>query len=104
MTNNYDVTLNITCRHIELTPGIKDHAEKRFAKVLKKFAHQDLKVHLVLDVQKNRQIAEGEVHVTGHTFTAKEEGTDLYAAIDRVADLLGTQLKKNKEKLTDHHA
>lgn len=103
MTSAHTINVNIACRNLELTDAIKNHAEKKFSHTLSKFAHQDLDVHLVLHVEKHRQIAEAQVHVTGHTFHSKEEGSDLYVAIDKVADILAAQLKKNKEKLVAHH-
>ncbi len=103
MTNSYAVNVHIACRNIELTDGIKAHAEKKFSHTLSKFAHQDLEVHLVLHIEKNRQVAEAQMNVSGHTFHAKEEGGDMYVAIDNVADILAVQLKKNKEKQVSHH-
>jgi len=43
------------------------------------------------------------VHVTGASLHADAEHDDMYAALDLMADKLDRQVKKHKEKLTDHH-
>jgi len=56
-----------------------------------------------MDVQKFRHIAEVNVHVNGHDFTAKEESEDIYGSIDLTAKSLERQIKKFKGKLIDNH-
>ena len=38
------------------------------------------------------------IHAAGHTFTAKEESADLYAAIDLASDNIDEQLRRYKER------
>ena len=48
--------------------------------------------------------AEATVHcAASKTIHAEAQAADLYAAIDALADKLDRQVKKHKEKLTDHH-
>jgi putative sigma-54 modulation protein len=44
------------------------------------------------------------VHVGGGTIHADSIEENMYAAIDMLVDKLDRQVKKFKEKLTDHHA
>ena len=60
-------------------------------------------VHVVLSVEKLRQKAEATVQITGNTLHAECENEDMYAAIDSMVDKLDRQVKKHKEKVTDHH-
>ena len=53
---------------------------------------------VVLDVVKLRHSAEIIIHAAGHTFTAKEESADLYAAIDLASDNIDEQLRRYKER------
>jgi len=59
--------------------------------------------HVILSVEKLDQKAEATVHVAGGNLFADAVDADMYAAIDALADKLDRQLKRHKEKLTDHH-
>ena len=89
--------LNITARHLKLTPAIHDYVEKKLNKA-KRFLDNLIWAQVILDVSKNRHIAEIVLHTSGRTFTAQEEGADLYAAIDLASDKLDEQLRRFKEK------
>jgi len=97
------INVNITFRHTEATDALRTYATDKITNCLQKFAHQDTDAHLVLSVEKNRQIAEVTAHVDGSTLNAKEESDKLYTAIDTLVDTLSQQLRKKKEKLTAHH-
>jgi putative sigma-54 modulation protein len=97
------VQVNITFRNTEATDALRKYASEKIAHCLQKFVHHDTEAHLVLRVEKNRQIAEITVHVDGAAINAKEEGDKLYTAIDNLVDTLQQQLRKNKERITDHH-
>jgi putative sigma-54 modulation protein len=88
---------NITARHIKLTPAISDYALKKVNKARRYFDHL-IWTQVKLDIEKNRHMAEFIVHAAGHTFTAKEESTDLYAAIDLTSDKMDEQLRRYKER------
>ncbi len=74
-------------------------------KLLKKLYGQDHinNVHVVLSIEKLVQKAEATMHLNGTEIFANAESTDMYAAIDALADKLDRQIKKYKEKITDHH-
>lgn len=89
--------LNITARHLKLTPAIHDYVEKKLNKA-KRFLDHLIWAQVILDVTKNRHIAEIILHTSGRTLTAKEEGADLYSAIDLASDKMDEQLRRFKEK------
>lgn len=89
--------LNISARHLKLTPAINDYVHKKLEKA-KRFLDHLIWAQVVLDVSKSRHICEIILHTSGRTFTAKEEGADLYAAIDLASDKLDEQLRRFKEK------
>ncbi len=97
------VQVNLTFRNTEATDALRAYATEKITHCLQKFIHQDTEAHLVLRVEKNRQIAEATLHADGATINAKEETDNLYSAIDALVDNLTRQLRKNKEKLTQHH-
>jgi putative sigma-54 modulation protein len=93
--------LNITARHLKLTPAIADYAQKKLLRARRYFDHL-IWAQVILDVEKNRHIAEFVIHARGHTFMAKEVSTDLYAAIDLATDKLDMQLRRFKERRRPH--
>lgn len=101
--NAQPIHLNITFRNTDATEPLKNYAHEKIGHCLEKFAHKETEVHVVLRVEKNRQVAEVSTYVDGATIVAKEESDNLYAAIDAVTDSLTQQLRKHKEKLTSHH-
>ena len=54
--------------------------------------------------QRTKVPAEATVYMGGGTIHADSTEDDMYAAIDMLVDKLDRQVKKHKEKLTDHHA
>ena len=97
------INVNITFRNTEATDALKSYATEKIRNCLKKFVHHDTEAHVVLKVEKNRQIAEITCRSDGADFNAKEESGDLYASIDTLVDSLTHQLRKHKDKLTAHH-
>ena len=59
--------------------------------------------HVVLSVEKQRKRAEATLHLAGAKLFADAVGDDMYASIDALADKLDGQVRRHKEKLTDHH-
>ena len=97
------VHVNITFRNTEASDALHSYSTEKVTHCLQKFIHQDTEAHLVLRVEKNRQIAEITLHVDGASINAEEETDNMYSAVDALVDNLTRQLRKNKEKLTKHH-
>ena len=89
--------INITARHLKLTNAIDSYVRKKVSKAGKYFDGDDVWVHVILSVEKNRQITEINFHMGKLTFRAKEQSPDLYASIDITVDKLEKQLRKQKE-------
>ena len=94
--------INVTGPHVEITSSLKNYASEKVGKLKKHFDHVTT-THIVLRVEKKRQLAEATVNATGATIHANAEGEDMYAAIDILADKLDRQIIKHKEKKTNHH-
>ncbi|MDD4051931.1 MAG: ribosome-associated translation inhibitor RaiA [candidate division Zixibacteria bacterium] len=90
----------ISARHFDLTPELKDLAEENFAS-LERYYNNIISVHLILDVEKHRKMAETQIKVYGQTISSTEESGDMYASIEAVFDKAREQLKKYKGKLRD---
>jgi putative sigma-54 modulation protein len=94
--------INLTGHHVELTPPLHDYVNAKMERLERHFDHVT-DIHVVLSVEKLRHKAEATLHVSGGTLFADAVQEDMYAAIDSLTDKLDRQVKKHKEKLTDHH-
>jgi len=93
--------INVTFRHMNPSDALKDYAEAKFEK-FKKYLHEPVEVHVVLQVQKIRQLAEVTVKAKHFRFHGMEESQDMYASIDLAAGKIERHLKKHKEKVKNH--
>ena len=94
--------INLTGHHVELTPPLHDYVNTKMERLERHFDHVT-DIHVVLSVEKLRHKAEATLRVSGGTLFADAVQEDMYAAIDSLTDKLDRQVKKHKEKLTDHH-
>lgn len=94
--------VHITARHINLTDAITNYLTKKVNRLERHFDHL-VWANAILWVEKHRHLAELVIHSPLHTLRAKEEATDLYAAIDLLVDKIEKQLKKIKEKRVANH-
>ncbi|WP_097460101.1 ribosome hibernation promoting factor [Mangrovitalea sediminis] len=92
--------LNITGHHVELTSALKDYVTAKFQKLERHFDHIS-NAQVTLSVEKQRQEAEGILHISGAELHACAEHEDMYAAIDLLIDKLDRQILKHKEKNID---
>jgi len=94
--------INLSGHHVEVTPALRDYVNSKLERLERHF-DSVTNVHVVLSVEKQRQRAEATIHVSRANLFADAEHEDMYAAIDALTDKLDRQIKKHKEKLTDHH-
>ncbi len=95
--------LDVTGHHVDLTDSLREYVASKLEKIERHF-DQVTDVHCILTVEKLRQKAEATVSVNGAKIYADATEEDMYAAIDALVDKLDRQVKKYKEKLSDHHA
>ena len=95
--------LNLTGHHIDITPALRERVAEKVARVERHFDNLT-DIHVILTVEKLRHKAEATVNVPGERLFAESVEKDMYVAIDTMVDKLDRQVRKFKEKLTDHHA
>ncbi|MEN8213647.1 MAG: ribosome hibernation promoting factor [Pseudomonadota bacterium] len=93
--------VNLTGRHMDITDSIRNYVTSKFTKLERHFDNVT-RVNVILSVEKQRQMAEANFHVSGQDIYADTENEDMYAAIDGLIDKLDRQLMKYKEKLQNH--
>lgn len=94
--------LEITGHHLEVTESMDLYIREK-ADRLKRHFDKVLKIHFILEVEKQRHKAEATFHANGNHLFADAYADDMYAAIDALIDKLDRQIVKHKEKLKSHH-
>lgn len=95
--------IQLTGHHVELTDSLRDYVNNKFER-LERHNEKLADAHVVLTVEKMQQRAEATIHLARANVFADAESEDMYAAIDSLVDKLDRQLKKHKEKITDHRS
>lgn len=93
--------ISLTGHHIDITEALRNYVDSKFERLERHFDHVT-NVHVILSVEKVRQKAEATMHVNGADIFADSTEEDMYAAIDGLVDKLDRQVKKHKEKITNH--
>ena len=94
--------INLTGHHVDLTSPLRDYVNSKMERLERHFDNVT-NIHVILSVEKLRHKAEATMHVSGGHLFADATEADMYAAIDALTDKLDRQVKKHKEKITDHH-
>jgi putative sigma-54 modulation protein len=99
--------LVIQGKNIEITDAIRDYVEQKILKAVSHFKHLTNEVDVNLSVARNprissKQSAEVTLYVDGAVVRAEESSESLYASVDLVANKISRQLRKYKEKRSNH--
>jgi putative sigma-54 modulation protein len=94
------MNLNVSGHHLEVTPAIRTYVRSKLERVTRHFDHV-IDAHVILTVDKLLQKAEVTLHVRGKDLHCESQESDLYAAIDLLADKLDRQVLRYKGKLQE---
>jgi putative sigma-54 modulation protein len=97
----FDMQIFLTGRNLEVTEALRRYAEEKVGR-LQKYLEKITSAHIVLSIQKYRQIAEVTLRVRDLTIRGEESTTDLYSSIDLVVEKVERQLQRYKGKILDH--
>ena len=92
------MTILLTGRKADLTPGLKSLAERKLQK-LERLVHESPDVHVILTREKHRHIVEIVVHARVGTLTAKADGGEFEESLGLAIDRLLAQARKHHEKI-----
>jgi putative sigma-54 modulation protein len=93
--------IDITGHHVDVTPALRAYTTEKMQKLARHF-DQVNSIHVILNVEKLQQQAEATVNAAGRTLFATQTATDMYASIDGLVDKLDRQVRRYKDRLTDH--
>ncbi|MDH4101306.1 MAG: ribosome-associated translation inhibitor RaiA [Nitrospirota bacterium] len=91
----------VTGKNIDVTAALKSYAEEKVRKV-EKYLHNVSEAVVMLSCEKYRHIAEVSIKVNGVLIQGKESTEEMYSSIDKVMDKIERQVRKYKEKLSNH--
>lgn len=93
------MTINVTSRHMDVTPPLKTYAEQK-ANKLTKYFDRIMGIEVVIDNGKDQSTVEMIVKADhNNTFVARHTQPDAYACVDGCMDKLERQLSDHKKKL-----
>ena len=94
-------------RNLELTPALREYTQSKLERAVQHFEDMVVEADVHLSVARNprvpQQTAEVTVFANGTVIRAQERSENLYASIDLVASKLSRQLRRYKERHSDHH-
>ena len=95
------MSIKITGRHLVITSALRQHVESRFERLVRydvKLTH----LEVILGVNKLQHHAEVVCTMQGRRIQAKASTQEMYTTIDQLVDRLAIQIRKYKERQTDH--
>ena len=90
-----------TGRHVDVTPTLRRHVEEHFGKLDHIFNDTTAAAHVIIEVEKNRNVGEVILHWRGETLTARDVNADMYQALTRAIAKIEKQALKLKKKIID---
>lgn len=96
------MSIEVTVRHMDKKGNLQDYARRKAEMLIEEFPKVEY-VHVILDVEKHRNIAEVFVQSKKHVrVEAKEVADDMIASIDLAVNKVEKQLRKVSDKSHDH--
>lgn len=95
------MNIQITGHHTAITPALESFTKLKFSR-LRRLADKISEIHVVFAIDKLQQIAEATIHLPGGNIHARSVSANMYKAIGSLIDKLGGQLRKRKDKNSDH--
>ncbi len=93
--------MKITGRHLVVTSALRRHVLERFER-LEKYGVELDRSQVILGVNKLQHVAEAICAVGKKRFQAKTSTQEMYATIDGLVARLDAQLRKHKDRRTEH--
>ncbi|CAF1463878.1 unnamed protein product [Adineta steineri] len=93
--------INFVGHNVEVTAALKEYANEKLSR-LENMGAVITHFNVTFTIEKLNQIAKATLHIKGAEIHASEESSDMYAAIDGLADKLNRQIKKHRDSEKEH--
>jgi len=95
------MNIEYVARNLDIDGALRSYAEGKIAKTAK-FLEDPVDIHLTLEAEKHRRIAELRIsHRFGHHVATESETDDIRDAINLVVDKMEKQVRRSREKFLD---
>lgn len=96
--------IEVTGQNVDVTQALRAYVSEKSERLTRHFDNL-ISAHYVLRLEKLEHTAEATIAVGGRTnpIHAVAADADMYAAIDALVDKLDRQVRRHKNKVTDHH-
>lgn len=95
------MNIEITGRHIDVTPAIRTHVEEHFEKIEHLFDGKPAKAHVIIEVERGMHNSEIVINWRSEVLTANTSISDMYQSLTQTIDKIATQARRLKEKVID---
>jgi len=97
--------IDISGQNVEVTQALRAYVTEKLEKLERHFGNL-IAARVVLRLEKVQHIVDATVSVAGRPkdLHADAMAEDMYAAIDIMIDKLDRQVRKHKDKVTDHRS
>ena len=93
--------ITVKGKNIEVTPGLKAHAEKKAGKIERIFLKKSVEAQVTLRIERGLHICDVTMTVDGLFLMGEERSDDMYASIDGAFDKVERQVMKHKTRIND---
>ena len=95
---------NIHGKKLEVTDSIKSYIEEKLGRLDKYFEDPDnITATVLIKLRGKDQVVETTINANKFVLRGEESHSDLYAAIDKVSDIIERQIRKNKTRIKKRH-
>lgn len=89
-------------RHMDASPALKEYAEEKIRKVVRKYIRDNFDAQVTLSVEKFRHQADILLSYKGLSIKCEGSSEDMYTSVDMAIDKLERQVRRYKDKLRRH--
>jgi putative sigma-54 modulation protein len=93
--------ININGHHVDVTPALRAYVTEKMQRINRHFDNV-ISLNVILSVEKLQHQAEATLNTAGKSLFANASDTDMYAAIDGLVDKLDKQVRRYKDRRSDH--
>ena len=91
--------IDISFRHMDSSEPLRDYADEKIRRVIRKHIRDDFDAQITLAVEKQSHIAKLHLTYKGVSIKCEESSDDMYKSIDLALDKLERQIHRYKGKL-----
>ena len=95
------MNIELTGRHIEVTPAIRSHVEEHFKKIDHLFDGKPAKAHVIIEVERGMHRSEIVINWRNEVLTADTYVSDMYQSLTQTIEKIATQARRLKDKVID---